>query len=295
MSCKVEIVTQGSSTTGIGHIRRSLTLVQYFDISGVNARIRPADLATLKVLTSWLDFSSKMLVDAVNGSSQLTLVDVPKGGEYWIKMARCANCPVIALDYFGDEIPDLTISCFEHFHPIPKGMRISGLEYVVIRNEIQQIKSTVPSHGILVLFGGADTKCLGPQIAKRLSEYFDQKVTLVLGPLAPSVDSTDSFEIIRTPFDLPQRMAACEWAVSNGGTSMLELMYLGKPVFVVPQTDAELRFSELIKKRAGILGAGDIYPEMINIERLSTVASRARELIDGRGSERLLHEVKKFL
>ena len=44
-------------------------------------------------------------------------------------------------------------------------------------------------------------------------------------------------------------MITCEMAASNGGTTLLELLYLKKVVFVYPQNRTELNFSKYLKKK----------------------------------------------
>ena len=44
-------------------------------------------------------------------------------------------------------------------------------------------------------------------------------------------------------------MVSCEMAASNAGTTLLELLYLKKVVFVYPQNRPELNFSKYLKKK----------------------------------------------
>ena len=44
-------------------------------------------------------------------------------------------------------------------------------------------------------------------------------------------------------------MHSCKMAASNGGTTLLELLFLNKIVFVYPQNRLELNFAKFLKKK----------------------------------------------
>ena len=46
-----------------------------------------------------------------------------------------------------------------------------------------------------------------------------------------------------------KKIILCKMAASNGGTTLLELLFLKKIVFVYPQNDQELNFSKYLKKK----------------------------------------------
>lgn len=72
----------------------------------------------------------------------------------------------------------------------------------------------------------------------------------------------------------------------------MELMFLGKPVHVLPQTNAEARLSRLFLRDKAILGIGfeelNIRPSSVTLEK---VGRNARTLIDGQGARRIIKEV----
>ena len=45
-------------------------------------------------------------------------------------------------------------------------------------------------------------------------------------------------------------MKKCSLGISNGGTTMLELIYLRKIVFVYPQNEKEEKFAKFLRKKS---------------------------------------------
>ena len=85
-------------------------------------------------------------------------------------------------------------------------------------------------------------------------------------------------------------MASCDWAITNGGMTLLELMSLAKPVWVIPQTQAENRLANKLLKAKAILGIGEkiLIP---SISQKKIIAKAASLIIDKKGMERILNEV----
>ena len=83
-------------------------------------------------------------------------------------------------------------------------------------------------------------------------------------------------------------MAGCAWAVANAGTSLMELMSLGKAVHVLPQTREEERFAADLKSQGAILGIGLDMLAPPSPERQAQTALKAASLIDGKGAERIV-------
>ena len=135
------------------------------------------------------------------------------------------------------------------------------------------------------------------QKAIRYSKNMGFKVSLIQGPTYQGnyVTKSSLVTCLKTPYDLEKRMSTCGWAVTNGGGSMMEMMYLGKAVHVIPQTSAERHFAEFILKEGGILGIGKNELKVPNLGEIECVGRRARELIDGNGVDRIIRIIQKYL
>jgi len=67
------------------------------------------------------------------------------------------------------------------------------------------------------------------QKAIRYSKNMGFKVSLIQGPTYQGnyVTKSSLVTCLKTPYDPEKRMSTCRWAVTNGGGSMMEMMYLG--------------------------------------------------------------------
>lgn len=281
----IEIVCDGGRGYGYGHLRRSAALARELKSRGVAVRFQSLSSEGSAVQPD---------VPCDRGASSLVIVDLPYNGDPWVAAAKDLGIPVLTLDSVGTSIcPDLDISIWDR-QSAPAGTpQKIGLDYAIIRHEILHVHASAhgDGSGVLVIIGGQDVQVVGPLIAARLVRM-GQNVTLVEGPLTKEQNLSDDrgYLRLRTPSDLPQRMAACAWAVTNGGGTMMELMFLGKPVWVVPQTDAEAGLAKLVADQRGIMGVGLeglVLPTLDQRVATSVCASR---LVDGKGLSRIADE-----
>ena len=144
-------------------------------------------------------------------------------------------------------------------------------------------------NGIVVMIGGSDLNQVGESIALRLTDE-GKKVYLIQGPGTKERTLADftNVTVLHDPEDLESRMAACEWAVTNGGGSMMEMMCLGKAIHVVPQTNDELLLAEIVFNKGALLGIGLDSLHIPSSDEIKRVGNRAQELVDGKGVDRII-------
>jgi spore coat polysaccharide biosynthesis predicted glycosyltransferase SpsG len=283
----VRIVCDGGGSFGFGNLRRSATLASAFKSRGFQARV--------DVLS---DEGRRLLPPSPQDvqAADLWLLDIPYDADSLVIAARQEKCPVAALDFQGVIPPDLSISIFRRGSAPARGRQLFGLEYAIIRPEIARLAPAPAGEGAIVVIGGGDQEGLGERIAIAL-DLQGSSVTLVDGPLAAIGPNPLPPQIrrISSPPDLAVRMASCLWGVTGGGGTMLEMMYLGKPVHVVPRTTHERALAQSILDRGGVLGTGleTLAPPTSN--QLARVSATARTLVDGRGAERIIEAVHTLL
>ena len=90
-------------------------------------------------------------------------------------------------------------------------------------------------------------------------------------------------------------MSSSIWGVTNGGGSMMEMMSLGKAVYVVPQTKEEETIANYIYKHDGILGVGIESISVPSEEIITRVGKKAASMIDGNGLHRILDHVIEII
>jgi spore coat polysaccharide biosynthesis predicted glycosyltransferase SpsG len=280
VKCAIEVLCDGGSSYGFGHIRRSFTLARALTERRYPVKFTVISESGQKYIT---DFVSTTLTPSIQ------ILDLPYEIEPWVIQANQKKIPTIALDYFGDARPTLTISIYEHRIPPHKGSRFTGLEYALIRSELLQHATSVIGEGIVVMIGGSDLNRVGESVAALLAHEC-KYVSLIQGPGIKDDYSIDlpNVTVLCCPSTLEKKMATCEWAVTNGGGSMMEMMCLGKAVHVVPQTNDELILAEIIYNKGALLGIGLDTLKIPSLNEITSVGERARELVDGKGVNRII-------
>ncbi len=263
---------------GFGHVRRSHALATALKLKGFSIRV---------TLGSNAARNTELQFPADPGEPDLLLFDVPETQTEALRNAVRGPIPVIALDYFGDLSPTLTISVQERT-PVPAGNRLHGFKYAIIRQEVRVLRGRCTSGaGVLIILGGADPRQFSGPVVDALDEWSEER-TLVLGPYATSeVQERPGLRVVRDPPDLPLLMAQCRFAISSGGVTLTELLCLGKAVHVIPQSSAEEAFAETLDAAGALLGIGfdSIALPTTNIVKKTSTLGQA--LFDGDGVNRI--------
>jgi spore coat polysaccharide biosynthesis predicted glycosyltransferase SpsG len=283
----VRIVCDGGGRFGFGNLRRSATLANAFKDRGFQVRVDALS-----------DDGRRLLPPSPQDAqaADLWMLDIPYDADALVMAARREKCPVAALDFQGENPPDLVISIFRRETGPATGRQLFGLEYAIIRPEIARLAPAPAGEGVIVVIGGGDQEGLGERVAIALDRQ-GSAVTLVDGPLAAIGPNPlpPQIQRISAPSDLAARMASCLWGVTGGGGTMLEMMCLGKPVYVVPRTSHERSLAQLIFDRGGVLGTGFESLASPTGGEFGRVSATARKLIDGRGAERIIDAVNTLL
>ena len=288
MTPLIEIICDGGPAYGMGHLYRSGELGRHMAARGFRVRVQAASDVGEKILQN---------VPGEKGDAGIIIIDLPYDGSAYVDMARTAGLPVLGLDYHGASAPDLAVSLFDVSGVPTKARRQIGLQYAIIRSDILTLGTPAGGSGVLIMIGGGDIKNSGMDTAMALCRQGEQ-VSLVRGPLNRGIDDIPDIErlqIFDDPLDLVDHMAGCSWAVANGGTSMLELMRLGKAVHVIAQTAPEQVFAESIFKKGGLLGVGASTVTVPNQNSRAQVGNKAAGLVDGRGLDRLAGFIEGLL
>ncbi|TLM80557.1 MAG: hypothetical protein FDZ70_00215 [Actinobacteria bacterium] len=322
MSPSFLIATHADAEHATGHLRRSLTLAEALRSRGHDVAVQAPDTDYVRVLASaWCPNGGGLRLEGLAGSVEeadpdVVVFDLPRslGPVSDVRAARVA-----ALDRFdfADERIDLFVDLFvpgwarpEH----PLGERLAeGLQFSMVRPEVAAERDAAgavrnDAGRVLVLFGGSDA---GGMTARALAQMADAgigaEVDVVVGPgvpgLDPQVPGADAFDarVHVDPPDLPRLMASADLAVSGGGTTLLELMCLGRPTVVAPRTADESEFAHAIAAQGGCLVVDPAEEDAIGTavrelasdararERLSECA---RALVDGRGPIRIAESLE---
>ena len=183
---------------------------------------------------------------------------------------------IIALDYNLKHKIDCNISIFKKNNLAKKNYL--GLKYTIIRKEFVKKKLNQNKDLFFISIGSSDIKNI------------KEKIKNVFFPYFKNVFVNNNFKNNKKK-NINQRkylnkMMHCKMAASNGGTTLLELLFLKKIVFAYPQNRLELNFSKYLKNKGFIISINDFYINKSKILKFQKRIQHNRE-IDEFGTDRI--------
>jgi len=165
-----------------------------------------------------------------------------------------------------------------------------------------------PVERILVTTGGADPGALARKIARGIVSSADRAVEIVVvaGALAsrdPELEALEvsgAIEIRRDVRDMAELMAGADLAIAAAGSTLWELAFMGLPVLAVsvapnqrPAAEAMSALGAAIDLGTAESLRGDDLAQAVRAlldepPKRVELARRSRELVDGRGAERVV-------
>lgn len=263
---------------GLGHFKRSIAL-------GVFLRKIFLEVILLQVgvevdCITPIEFRGTLIPD-------LVIIDIPTDHfQQFLPTYISPQTKLVALDYFGNEKPDLTIAAFDHYPELKyKGNRLVDKNFFIIRNEIKTLKDEVSCDGpALILPGGGDARRLSETMIKYMSAI-RMDFLFIQGPLQEMSPNISDEQILKNPPNLPSLMARAPFAITNGGGTMLEMVFLKKPIYVFPQSKMEENLAAYFLQQKQIVG---IYRKNeLSLKKLSESKNFQGDFIDGNGVENI--------
>lgn len=200
-------------------------------------------------------------------------------------------------------------------------LRLLGVRYLPLRQEFRQDraeKHAVVAQGrrILITMGGADPDNAGGLVLAALAamDRSDLEVKIVVGPLNPHGPSLQeqlaglSFqgEVLSPVTTMAPLMRWADLAVSAAGSTCWELAALGVPMLVTVLADNQERVAASLEEHGVALNLGWFHgwqPEQVaamtgdllaDHDKRQQMSQRGRQLVDGRGCERLTQIMHLF-
>lgn len=220
-----------------------------------------------------------------------------------------------ASHYYADLILNQNISADEAFyaHREPYTRLLLGARYALLRREFkswQGWKRKIPSiaRKVLVTMGGGDPNNVTRKVLQALKNIDMPilEVRIVIGPANPNLEllkkemaGEPSLQILNNIADMSELMAWADIAVTAGGSTSWELAYMGLPRLILMMAENQRRNAEALDRENIGINLGwyqDVSVEkitsqckdlMMNSEIRSLMSQRGRNLVDGRGGQRL--------
>lgn len=278
---EIKIFCDGNNNIGTGHVKRSVSLANFLNTNYMPTKVYPLSEEARELIPA------SLLTENLN--TELAIIDTPLDFSDLSQSLLKNQTKILGLDLKKDYGQNNTISVFEH-SPLEFKNKLTGFEYIIIREDIRETpkaSSPTTTENVLVILGGGDLKGESSKVAQILVNQ-GYKVNLVLGPLAKTPDNLpNGITLYSNPENLPELMKECDWAISNGGGCLFELLYLNKPVHVLPQTQAEENIANHFLSIEAILGVGLNNLKNYNLPQLKKVYSKSLYVVDGHGTGRI--------
>lgn len=200
-----------------------------------------------------------------------------------------------------------------------------GTRYILLRSQFLKVKDTQTIHPatarkVLVTLGGADAENATLKVVQALKQVkiSGLEAKIVLGAANPNITSireeindkggaveksgTHSIELLRDA-EMPGLMTWADIAVSAGGSTCWELLYMGVPTIILTVADNQEGIARGLKEHGAAenpgwvdaLGSGEIAAllERVIIDKKSRrqMSVNGRGLVDGRGAERVVQAI----
>ncbi len=164
---------------------------------------------------------------------------------------------------------------------------------------------------VLVTMGGSDPDNVTQKIIHTILSETSLSATVVVGGSNPHVSQLRELvaaaqrdvKLVEDATNMPELMAESDLAVAGAGTTSSEMCFLGLPALLIVLADNQQPVAEELSRRgvAIALGVGTRIPpstlashltDLVNsYDARKAMSKRGRDLIDGRGAERVVREL----
>jgi UDP-2,4-diacetamido-2,4,6-trideoxy-beta-L-altropyranose hydrolase len=196
-----------------------------------------------------------------------------------------------------------------------------GPRYVLLRREFNawrgwKRETVRAASKVLVTLGGSDAHHVARVVIQALAisqvrvDGFEAKV--VLGSeaarraeLQPDLSACEgAISLTYNADNMPELMAWADVAISSAGSTVWELCFLGLPAILVDLVPHQRLVAETLERLSIAVhldSSHDLLPGLIasklellvqSLERRATMSQRGRELVDGRGAERVVAAIR---
>jgi spore coat polysaccharide biosynthesis predicted glycosyltransferase SpsG len=319
---------------GFGHLVRCGVLADSLDVRRL-AVLRGATPATLRAAErlGWAIVAGPDAILRLR--PDLLIVDdpVPAHRARWVRRARRSQVPAVVLADGGSPTPgaDLVIDGSVTSRHVARDGRLAGAAFAILSPAVaagheRRLPARRRARVIISLGGGNHVRRLGSAIGAAIVRQAPRTdVCLVPGfvragalPVLP-----DGCRWVDAPRGLAALLATASAAVVAGGLTLYEACALGTPVVAVPVVAAQWQAIRALSAAGAAIAVPDSIPGLVlppkgqcetreragvgdavaaavcallaDSARAHELGRRARLLIDGRGTERVVARLRRLL
>ena len=266
------IIYEFNKLSGLGHLTRAEILSK-----------KLSKIFSIKLVNIYnLNLQNKSHID-------LVILDFKKYSKDKIKNVKKINpSKILTLDNFENSFGDLNVSVFEHNKKLNRSKRLYGLEYSLIRPEIE--KKIIKNQDIIFISLGFLINKSKINLIKKIYKKRGKNI-LALSPNFKNKIKTNKNMIVLNKKNYFRYFKLSKLCVTNAGNTLIEALYLNKKCIVEPQTKNEIKFAKYLKKENMIFDVNILKNK--NIEDLTKL--KTHNCIDGRGIIRVINIIKKLV
>ncbi len=283
----INIICDGGAH-GFGHISRAVAIGWALKARGLKVKVKALSSKAKEVIPNH---------PKDEGEPVLTIIDIPGEEEISKRIIseKSKGRKVVTIEYYGQENHDLMIEIFGSKKARHSSTIKSGLKYAIVREELrkQKLKKRISDNSVLIMIGGSDLLNQSEAIANKIKAIGDNPI-VIEGPLKSSTRISD-YLTLKNPSNLSELMHQCKWGITNGGVTLLEMLYLGKPVYVAPQTSSEMNLAKFLLAKNCLLGIGLNAIQRPTEKNVQEILANASTIIDGNGIDRIATIVSDIL
>jgi UDP-2,4-diacetamido-2,4,6-trideoxy-beta-L-altropyranose hydrolase len=330
------IRADGNPQIGLGHLMRCLALAQHWlqrcgpvtfalaeEVPVFAARLQ-SEGGSQRLLA--VEAGSPADADATGalaeelGAAWIVCDGYHFGAAYQARLKASGRRLLFVDDYgHGEEYcADLVLNQNLYAEPGPYARRAPGSQlllgsrYALLRREFVAHPvepRTVPARAgrLLITLGGADPADFTSTALAALAAVDDMEALVIVGGSNPHRARIDHAAralgqratVVAAVDDMPARMAWADFAVTAGGSTCWELLYMGVPALVVVLADNQVKVAQAVARHGAGVDLGR--SEAIDVAQLGAaiaalacdqtarhaMAHAGQALVDGRGSERV--------
>lgn len=306
----IHLVTSGADDEGRGHVARTLSLAEAFVAAGTIPTVEMLRGAPTAGQAAELARLGAATVDSGTGAGAdagAVVVDLPDPN------AVADRWPPDRLVVFDDRqllrgraglIVQPSLPAWGG--GASAGRVLAGYRYAPIRAALRRLAADPPPPAdpaeVVVCFGGSDPADVAARLVPAVAAGagWAARTVPIVGPAyRGTLEPAPSWDVVRDPADLDERLARATVALIGGGTMKVELALLGIPAVIVAVADDQLPVAPPFAATGAARFAGDgrtADPSAVaravsdlladGAERVA-MSRAARSLIDGLGAQRV--------
>ncbi|HTV20767.1 MAG TPA: hypothetical protein VMG12_18915, partial [Polyangiaceae bacterium] len=260
---RIAIITIGNEQQGLGHVTRTLTLLECFNGHYTRVFCPPGqELALSRLKQSFYDVREvapqNLLKELIDFGANIVIHDQLETDPNVLVAERAAGMKVVVFEDLGPgaAVADLVINAlYPAEETEPAKHRYFGPSVYCLRDEFRRATRNPFRDDVrraLVTFGGTDPAGLTFKVLDVLAERRQLPLTVVAGRgLSRYADLERRVAALREAGhdialhrDVPlmsELMAGCDVAFTSAGRTLYELTHMGVPAIVMAQNDTEMK------------------------------------------------------